>query len=121
MTTEFDVIGSMSSLNDRDLLSHNAAHAVWTIEPGEVDLAATLLLWSSFDVETAVEPPTFNAAFASRTANIFDGLRWLTDLPDRSERQSTWRVAMNRVRKLTPSEISMTRLMIRGFLETDTP
>lgn len=106
----------MASLSDRDLLSHNAAYAVRTIGPGEVDTAAALLLWSSFDVETVVEPPTFNAALTSRFANISDGLQWLSDLPDRAKRQSTWQEAKTRVISLTPPELSAVRLMIKDFL-----
>lgn len=104
-------------LIERDLLTHNLTYAVRHIEPGESTIAATLLLWSSLEIEEQVEPPTFESAFCSRQQNIYDALRWLEALPDRSERWQTWQEANSIVGELQPGELAAAKIAISATIE----
>lgn len=116
MTIEqLDIEGGMRELTDRDLLTHNPAHAVRRIEPGDTNSAAALLMWSSFDTETSVEPPTFPVALRSRIDNIRDAFMFLEELDERAERAETWREAGRIIVSLTPPEISAARIAIQEF------
>lgn len=108
----------MQELIGRDLLTHDAAHLVRSIEPGEVNTVATVLLWSSFEVIDVVEPPEFHTALISRLTNIGDAFRWLEGVVDRPRRIKTWSDASRIVDELPTPELNGTRAAINRFLKS---
>lgn len=115
MKPKIDLALGLAELYDRDLLTDNSATLVSSIEPGEVNTAATSLLWTSFGIENIVEPPTFETALYSRTVDVREALRWHPNIPDRRNRGATWKNANEWVIDLTTTQLLVARKAIQIF------
>ncbi len=115
METSLNLQNGLEYLQEQDLIKHNDAQAVRAIEPENIDAAGAWLLWASFDLEHTMISRTFNEALDSRISNIGDCLRWLENLPDRSERRATWDTASRSVRSLSRPDITIARVVIKSF------
>lgn len=117
MDTDLNLQSGLEFLKEQDLIKHNDARAVRIIEPANTNAAGAWLLWASFDLEHLMAPRTYEAALNSRISNIGDCFRWLKDLPERKERQTTWDAATRSVRSLSKPDITIARVVIKSFTD----